>query len=215
MSKKNNFEQLNFSYRPGVKRENYIEVEFIAENGTKEKKVMRIEDFAEIFTREFTRWQSTKKVERQVELTDTRFIAKTTTKKGFIAVFEVPAQKWFLIHGAEAVEVNLPKLIVKVDSDGDIQIATTKAKNITLNTKLLTFDFPNMLSGCNVCFGSFKKRKLNSIDNVFDYFTEFFAGTPFTHSFPLNVKKNKESVHVYKHVEDSIGTLEKFLKYKE
>lgn len=212
---KNKFEQLNFTYRPGVKRENYIEVEFIAENGTKEKKTMRIEDFAEIFTREFTRWQGTKKVEKQIELTDTRFIAKTTTKKGFITMFEVPVQKWFLIYGAEAVEVNLPKLIVKVDSDGDIQIATTKAKNITINTKLLQFDFPNMLSGFNVCFGSFKKRKLNSVDQVFDYFTEFFAGTPFTHSFTLNVKKNNDGTHTYKHVKHEVGTLQDFLKYKE
>lgn len=210
-------DKIVMTHHNDTKQKNFFEVDTVFVDGTKERKVFGKKDFVKAFNDAYGDYEFSQRKgqTKNMELTDTRFIAKSTTRKGFVTCFEVPKQKWFLIHGAKPVIVNLPKLIVKVDSSGNIWITTTNAKKVDASTELLEFNFPNMLMQNYVCFGGFKKRKLKSVDEVFDYFNSFFAGTPFTHSMPLNVKKNKQGVYVYKHVEQSVGTLQEFLKYKE
>lgn len=177
-----------------------VELE-VQEEGVLKKKTIKLVDFLKIAQNYFNLKQRQK---LDAVILPPEAIAFAGTEDNFVMWLKIKKQTWYLTYHGEAIIVDLPELLVRARSDGKLQISILK------DDKVIDFDFPNMLYGGGICYGSFPTRHI-SPDQVMNYFYEVMS-IPLTHSMPKHVKKkNGKYVYQIKRKNENAPSIEEFI----
>ena len=148
--------------------------------GVSKSKTITVDEFISIIS-DAREYQSKKMIDTS------KYLLFVGDEQTFECIKVVPSTEWAITYMNKPMIVKLPTLLFKVNNKGDMQIFVTNVKYPKITSKVYKFDYPNMLGGNHVCFGSFVKReiKLNEVDS---YINEYMA-TPYSHSWTESSKK--------------------------